>query len=64
MTQRFDDPFRECVGYTPPHREAICIEPLTCVPSCFDLTARGIDAGLRIIPPGGSFTAPVEIEVA
>jgi len=64
MTQRFDRSFRECVVYTPPHRQAICIEPLTCVPSCFDLTARGIDAGLRIVPPGGSFKCRVEISVA
>jgi len=61
VTQRWDDSFRECVVYTPPHREAICIEPLTCVPSCFDLTARGIDAGLKIVPPGGKFAARVEI---
>jgi aldose 1-epimerase len=61
MTQRFDRSFRECVVYTAPHRQAICIEPLTCVPSCFDLAARGIDAGLRIVPPGGSFTCRVEI---
>jgi aldose 1-epimerase len=64
MTQRFDRAFRECVVYTAPHRQAICIEPLTCVPSCFDLTARGIDAGLRIVPPGGSFACRVEIAVS
>jgi aldose 1-epimerase len=64
VTQRWDDTFRECVVYTPPHREAICIEPLTCVPSAFDLTARGIDAGLKIVPPGGSFAARVEISAA
>ena len=64
MTQRFDRAFRECVVYTAPHRQAICIEPLTCVPSCFDLAARGIDAGLRVLPPGGSFTCRVEIAVA
>jgi aldose 1-epimerase len=64
VTQRFDQPFRELVVYTPPHREAICIEPYTCVPSCFQLAERGIDAGLRIVPPGGSFTAHVEISVA
>lgn len=63
VTQRFDKTFRECVVYTPPHREAICIEPLTCVPSCFDLTRRGIDAGLRVLPPGGKFTARAEIAV-
>lgn len=63
MTQRFDRAFRECVVYTAPHRQAICIEPLTCVPSCFDLAARGIDAGMRIVPPGGSFSCRVEISV-
>jgi aldose 1-epimerase len=61
VTQRFDSAFRECVVYTPPHREAICIEPYTCVPGSFDLAAHGIDAGLRVVPPGGSFTARVEI---
>lgn len=64
MTQRGDTTFRECVVYTPPHREAICIEPLTCVPNCFELSSRGIDAGLKVIPPGGSFTARVEISVS
>jgi aldose 1-epimerase len=63
MNQRFDSAFRECVVYTPPHREAICIEPLTCVPNCFELSSRGIDAGLKIVPPGGSFSARVEINV-
>jgi aldose 1-epimerase len=62
-TQRFDKSFRECVVYTPPHREAICIEPLTCVPSSFELTRQGIDAGLRILSPGESFNARVEIAV-
>jgi len=28
-----------------------------------ELTKHGIDAGLRIVPPGGSFTARVEISV-
>ena len=63
VTQRFDGAFRECVVYTPPHRQAICIEPYTCVPGAFALEERGIDAGLRIVPPGGSFAARVEINV-
>src|SRR4051812_8988763 len=46
VRQQFDRTFRECVVYTPPHREAICIEPLTCVPNCFELDRRGIDSGL------------------
>jgi aldose 1-epimerase len=63
VAQRFDTSFRECVVYTPPHREAICIEPLTCVPNCFELARQGIDAGLKIVPPGGSFTAGVNIQL-
>jgi aldose 1-epimerase len=63
VTQRFDRTFRECVVFTPPHREAICIEPYTCVPGAFDLAERGIDAGLRIVSPGESLRAVVEIEV-
>jgi len=62
LTQRFTSAFRECVVYTPPHRQAICIEPYTCVAGGFALAARGIDAGVRIVAPGGSFSALVEIE--
>ncbi len=61
---RFDTGFRECVVFTPPHREAICIEPLTCVPDCFRLQPQGIDAGLRVLAPGDSFGTTVEIHVA
>jgi aldose 1-epimerase len=64
VTQQFDTAFRECVVYTPPHREAICMEPLTCVPNCFELARNGIDAGLKIVPPGGSFSAGVNIVVS
>ena len=64
MTQRFDRTFRECVVYTPPHRQAICIEPLTCVPSCFELARQGIDSGMRILKPGEAFTCRVEIAVS
>lgn len=63
VEQSFDSAFRECVVYTPDHREAICIEPYTCAPGCFELATRGIDAGLRILPPGESFSAQVHIQV-
>jgi aldose 1-epimerase len=53
--------FRECVVYTPPHREAICIEPLTCAPSAAALAAKGIEAGWRVLAPGKSFEASVTI---
>jgi aldose 1-epimerase len=64
VTIRFDDAFRECVLFTPQHREAICIEPYTCVPGLFELTHKGIDAGLRVLDSGASFTARVEIQAS
>ncbi len=62
MTIRFDRAFRECVVYTPPHREAICIEPYTCVPGAAAMKEPAA-AGLRILGPGESFEARVEFEV-
>jgi aldose 1-epimerase len=63
MRMSFDSTFREIVVYTPPHRQAICIEPYTCVPDCFRLTREGFDAGLRVLDPGESFTASVRIQL-
>lgn len=60
----FSKAFRECVVFTPPHREAICIEPYTCVPNAAELTAQGIDAGLHLLPPGEQFIARVEFAVS
>lgn len=60
----FDQAFGECVVYNPPHREAICIEPYTCVPDPFTLEAKGIDTGLRVLAPGESFTARIDIQLA
>ncbi|MFN0021238.1 MAG: aldose 1-epimerase [Pirellulaceae bacterium] len=59
MTIRFDGAFRECVVYTPPHREAICIESYTCVPGAAAMDDPAA-AGLRILNPGESFEATVE----
>ena len=64
VTISFSNIFRECVVFTPPHREAICIEPYTCVPNAAELTARGIDAGQRVLQPGEALTAAVEITVS
>ena len=55
LTVMFDKAFRECVVYNPPHREAICIEPYTCVPDAYTLAAAGKDTGLRVLEPGKSF---------
>jgi aldose 1-epimerase len=64
VTVRFDNAFRECVVFTPPHREAICIEPYTCLPDCFRFQPQGNDAGLRVLAPNDSFAATVEIRVS
>jgi aldose 1-epimerase len=56
---RFDGAFRECVVYTPPHREAICIEPYTSVAGAFGPHMQALDSGIRIVPPGGVLRAAV-----
>ena len=54
LTQTFDASFTQCVVYTPPHREAICLEPYTCVPDAIRLAAEGHKTGLQILQPGES----------
>jgi len=63
VTQAFDRAFTQCVVYTPGHREAICIEPYTCVPDAIRLAAEGYETGLQILHPGESFVATIRIEV-
>jgi aldose 1-epimerase len=56
-------PFREFVVYTAEHREAVAIEPYTCAPTTFDLTARGFDAGLRVLEPGQSEQMTITVQL-
>jgi len=63
LTMQFNQAFRECVVYTPPHREAICIEPYSCVAGGFDLHPRGIDAGIKTLPSGASFEGHIEMRL-
>jgi aldose 1-epimerase len=63
VVQTFDNAFTQCVVYTPPHREAICMEPYTCVPNAIRLQATGIDTGLQILLPGQSFATTIRIAV-
>jgi aldose 1-epimerase len=55
--------FREIVVFTPPHRQAFCVEPYTCTTDAINLQARGIDAGWRVLPPGGRWQAVVEMRI-
>jgi aldose 1-epimerase len=53
--------FREAVVFTPPHRQAVCLEPYTCTTDAINLEQRGIDAGWRVLPPGQSWQGVVEL---
>lgn len=64
LTQAFDTAFTQCVVYTPGHREAICMEPYTCVPDAIRLSAEGHETGLQLLEPGESFETTIRIEVS
>ncbi|QDU82279.1 Aldose 1-epimerase [Polystyrenella longa] len=52
VAQRYGSIFREVVMFTPPGRDAICLEPYTCVTDAINLQQQGIDAGLQVLEPG------------
>jgi aldose 1-epimerase len=55
--------FRELVLFTPPHRQAVAIEPYTCATDAMNMQQRGIDAGLLVLQPGASWKGVVEFFV-
>jgi aldose 1-epimerase len=55
-----DPAFRELVLFTPPHRQAVAIEPYTCSADAANLAERGIDSGWRVLPAGSEWEAAVE----
>jgi len=61
VTQLFDTSFTQCIVYTPPHRQAICLEPYTCLPDSFRLTAEGHETGLRVLAPGEAYETTIQI---
>jgi aldose 1-epimerase len=56
--------FRETVVFTPPHRQAFCIEPYTCVTDAINLQSQGVDAGLLTLRPREEWTGVVEMRFA
>ena len=52
--------FREAVLFTPPHRNAVCVEPYTCVTDAVNLQAAGVDAGWRELMPSEDWDGVVE----
>ena len=59
----FPEVMRCCVVFTPPHGEAISIEPYTSVPDPFFLEAAGKRPGLIVLAPGESCSGWVRIGV-
>ncbi len=56
ITQTFAaSEFPHVVIYTPDHREAVCIEPYSCLPDPFSLEEQGTKTGLRILAPDQEF---------
>lgn len=51
--------FRELLLFTPPHRRAVAIEPYTCTSDAANLWSRGVDAGWRVLEPGGVWRGSV-----
>jgi aldose 1-epimerase len=64
LAQTFDTSFTQCVVYTPGHREAICLEPYTCVPDAIRLAAAGHETGLQILSPGEHRTTTFRLHVS
>jgi len=52
--------FRELLLFTPPHRQAVAIEPYTCATDAANLSAAGVDSGWVVLPPGESVRTVVE----
>jgi aldose 1-epimerase len=63
IVQSTDVIFRELVVFTPPNRNAVCMEPYTCVSDAINVQQQGVDAGLQILPPGDEVTTWIDIEV-
>lgn len=61
LVQRCDDSFREIVAFTPPWTTAVCLEPYTCTTDAINLQQKGVDAGLRVLPPGETWQGWIEI---
>jgi aldose 1-epimerase len=55
--------FPYTVVYTPGHKEAICIEPYSCVPNPFTLKEQGIDSGLNVLEPGAQWKTTVRYKL-
>ncbi|HUG20318.1 MAG TPA: aldose 1-epimerase [Planctomycetaceae bacterium] len=61
LEQRFSSEFEHLVVFTPPNRNAICLEPYTCMTDAINHPG---EYGLRILPPGQKTKLFVVCEVS
>ena len=61
VIQACDPRFREIVVYTPPDRDAVCMEPYTCVTDAINLQQQGVDAGWQVLAPGETYETWIDI---
>src|SRR5262249_55859293 len=64
LTVRASEAFGEVVVFTPGNRQAVCIEPYTCITDAINLQGQGLDTGLLVLPPGAKWSGVVELAVA
>jgi aldose 1-epimerase len=60
---RAEADFGQFVVYAPPDREVTALEPYTCAPDAFNLAARGVASGMRVLKAGESFETGFEIRL-
>lgn len=64
LTISVDSVFRELLLFTPPHRQALAIEPYTCITDAVNLSDEEHDTGWQVLLAGETFTAAVEYHYA
>jgi aldose 1-epimerase len=63
LTQTFSDAHPFVIVFTPPHREAIAIEPYTGSPNPFAVGELGLNAHLLVLEPGAAWEATYRISL-
>jgi aldose 1-epimerase len=53
--------FQEIVVFTPPHRQAVCLEPYTCTTDAINLRASTPAANCTVLRPGDAVQTRVEL---
>ncbi len=53
--------FREVVVYTPPGRDAVCLEPYTCVTDAINLDPTGAGSGWQVLPAAENWETRIEL---